>query len=422
MECFDSGDFGSIDSADIGDSFDSNGMDVDVDVSTDLVDFSVGDDSPDIDNDADLDMDNLLDTGASIDVDSVGTEIASLETSESDIFDGLGDTSSESLLDVEENIELSDVNNNIEANPLDEQQGSASSFDEWLETASRDDLLETRRNLEEIKNEMETSSAHGEAFGETPMKLIRDPDNLREIGYSAIEDNLEIIRDNYRDEGMADGEDLEKLIQQKRELLQQEFEQDAFHYGENYGENRERADDSFDETCAEKINPSEDEINERTINELETLLDSLDLGEGDLEVEQIAGTYKEIKGSEIKGEVGEAHHIIPQSLVEQNKEIETAIELEKRDHRALPTTGGIINRKYESFLPDSPQDIMRHRDEIMELIDRGEYAEAFRNEVLEIRKNAFDNGEEGKYDGAIKQALEAEINYIKEHGVPKSKS
>jgi phosphoglycerol transferase MdoB-like AlkP superfamily enzyme len=64
---------------------------------------------------------------------------------------------------------------------------------------------------------------------------------------------------------------------------------------------------------------------------------------------------------------------------------------------------------------------MRHRDEIKSLIDNGQYAEAFRNEMLDIQKNAYDKGEEGKYDGAAKQALDAEIGFIKEYGVPKTK-
>jgi len=183
--------------------------------------------------------------------------------------------------------------------------------------------------------------------------------------------------------------------------------------------------ESFDDISVSDVDSVPDEIvtpslEDRTIHELETLRDSLGLGDGDSDVEQLAGRYKDIKGIEISGEVGEAHHIIPQSIVDQNKEIETAILLEKQDHRELPTTGGIINRTYEPFLPDSPEN-MRHRDEIKALIDDGQYAEAFRNEVLEIQKNAYDKGEEGKYDAAIRQAIDTEIDYIKEYGVPKTK-
>lgn len=178
---------------------------------------------------------------------------------------------------------------------------------------------------------------------------------------------------------------------------------------------------------------------ERTIHELETLLTSMDWSDRHAEIEQIAGSYGDIKGSEINGKVGEAHHIIPQSIVDFDKGLEIAIELEKQDHRDLPSTGGSINSKYESFIPEDTAGEISHKNAIKELIDQGEYAEAFRNELLEIRKNEYDKsvadfkenhpGQEptwddlnfGKYDAASKAAIEQEIAFIREFGVPNTK-
>ena len=62
------------------------------------------------------------------------------------------------------------------------------------------------------------------------------------------------------------------------------------------------------------------------------------------------------------------------------------------------------------------KDTRPYKDRLIEQINNGNYADAFRNEVYEI-KYLFGN----KYDGAIKQAIEANRNYILEFGNPKVK-
>jgi len=74
-----------------------------------------------------------------------------------------------------------------------------------------------------------------------PKILRRNPDELHDIGNSTIEDTLEIIRDDMRDKGMLDGEEMEAGIKEKRVELQQEFEHLAFLYGE---ENKKDTNDS----------------------------------------------------------------------------------------------------------------------------------------------------------------------------------
>lgn len=68
---------------------------------------------------------------------------------------------------------------------------------------------------------------------DAPMVLTRDEDELRAAGESAIEDGLEVYRDNLRDQGMADGPELEAMVAQERESRLQEFESDAFGHRQN---------------------------------------------------------------------------------------------------------------------------------------------------------------------------------------------
>lgn len=185
---------------------------------------------------------------------------------------------------------------------------------------------------------------------------------------------------------------------------------------------------------------SDNELAERTIFELENMADALDLSEcDDTDVEQIAGAYKDIKGSEINGEIGEAHHIIPQSTVEFDKKEGICIELEKEDHRTLPTTGGRMNRKFESFLPDSITEDKSLKDTIIDDLSSGNYAEEMKYNILDIKRQEYDKAVEeykdahygmepdlddidfSKYDKAIRQSIEKTVDYIREFGVPKGK-
>ncbi|MCR4791786.1 MAG: hypothetical protein K5871_03485 [Lachnospiraceae bacterium] len=53
--------------------------------------------------------------------------------------------------------------------------------------------------------------------------LTRDPNELWESGNAAIEQNLEVMRDDLRDNGIEDGEEMEAMIAQERINLQQEL-------------------------------------------------------------------------------------------------------------------------------------------------------------------------------------------------------
>ena len=78
--------------------------------------------------------------------------------------------------------------------------------------------------------QMRYTDDEAEDFGDTdgPVKVLkRDPNELMEAGNSAINQNLEALEDNYRDQGLSEAEIAERLAEDKLNM-QQEFLNDAF--------------------------------------------------------------------------------------------------------------------------------------------------------------------------------------------------
>ena len=220
---------------------DSGGLDAGMDVA----------DSSDVSVNVDVDIPEIE---SAPDADAISTN--GLNFDPIDDAEAFGDEATEVLEpdasdDVISADELSELQNDADAlEPLALEQADATdipddiegdtpqtidSIDTWLDTASLDELKEARQELVDSKmSELEPTAEDmsGESIDQTAKVLTRDPDELRSAGYSAIEANLEAVRDNFRDSGMSDGEEMEALIQQERESLQKEFEQDAFLYGE----------------------------------------------------------------------------------------------------------------------------------------------------------------------------------------------
>jgi len=146
----------------------------------------------------------------------------------------------------------------------------------------------------------------------------------------------------------------------------------------------------------------------RVLGELITLRNTLDLTDGDPLIPQLGGKYGEIKGK-ISGY--HAHHIPPKSVSDHNINHLPAICMTEADHRMTASYG---NRMGALFSPDKLNDNATYKERLIRQINEGNYADAFRNEVYEIKMKFGD-----KYDGAIKQAIDANANYLKEYGNPK---
>ena len=157
-----------------------------------------------------------------------------------------------------------------------------------------------------------------------------------------------------------------------------------------------------------------DYLVDRTVFELETLLETLDLTDGDPAFLQLGGPYSEVK-KQTAGQGYEAHHIPPQSVFDESiRQHLPTIAITKEDHGRTSSYRGRMRAKARSFLPDvdAPK---RHKERLIENLERGFLAEMVRNEVYEF-KDAFGT----RYNGGLKQLIQAMIDYIKSVGIPKN--
>ncbi|MCL2054435.1 MAG: hypothetical protein FWG90_08415 [Oscillospiraceae bacterium] len=145
----------------------------------------------------------------------------------------------------------------------------------------------------------------------------------------------------------------------------------------------------------------------RALGELVNLKNDLDLTNGDPNTKQLGGRYGDVKGK-IAGY--HAHHIPPKSVSDHNMNTLPAICMTSEDHRMTASYG---NRMKAVFSPEDKNDNTTYKEKLIKQINDGNYADAFRNEVYEIKMKFGD-----KYDGAIKQAIEANADYLKEFGNP----
>lgn len=152
-----------------------------------------------------------------------------------------------------------------------------------------------------------------------------------------------------------------------------------------------------------------DYIRDRTIFEIQTLQKSLELTNGEANILQIGGIYKDIK-KHVNSDLYEIHHIPPQSVFIENSKKLPAIAILKEDHAKTSTYRGKMKKSYRPFLP-SEKKYLRYKLEIQALITQGLLAEAIRNEIYEIR-DTFGS----KYDGAIKQYFDSLLVYIQNKG------
>lgn len=151
----------------------------------------------------------------------------------------------------------------------------------------------------------------------------------------------------------------------------------------------------------------------RALHELLTLKDDLELTDGDSEVPQLGGLHKSVR-SQLSG--FESHHIPAQSVQAEKADELPSIAITAEDHHLTDSYRGKSHRKYSSFLPDDNNDTPSYKQEAQSMIENGDYMDLVRDELYNIREH-FGH----KYDGAIKQYLNAMAKMIAEKGVPDTK-
>jgi len=155
------------------------------------------------------------------------------------------------------------------------------------------------------------------------------------------------------------------------------------------------------------LNHESNSDNARTVHELQTLRSMLDLTEGDPDVHQMGGRYGDLVKNKLEGY--QAHHIPPKSVSSENPNDLPAIYITNEDHAATDSYKGRMRKTPEDtiFNIDDKKDTDSYKDRLTAQINDGNYAEAFRNEVYEIKDKFGD-----KYDGAIKQAIDSQIDRL----------
>lgn len=156
------------------------------------------------------------------------------------------------------------------------------------------------------------------------------------------------------------------------------------------------------------------QVSERTLFELDVLEADLKLTDGDSSIMQVGGYDSEVT-KVTKGSGFESHHIPPQSIFTDQRGNLPTIAITKEDHKKTSSFSGRMGHRYEPIIPGGNTDHPKHKQSITDSVDQGFLAEMIRNEIYEIRE-AFGS----KYDGAIKQYLDAMRDYIKKNGVPKT--
>lgn len=152
------------------------------------------------------------------------------------------------------------------------------------------------------------------------------------------------------------------------------------------------------------------------MHELTTLIDSMELTDGDPAFTQLGGPYSQVK-KQLTGTKYEAHHIPPQSVFAEGlRDKLPTVAITKDDHGRTSSYRGRMGAKKEPLLPGGPPP-QKHKDLVLDALNQGFLPEMVRNEVYEFRR---DYGT--RYDGGLKQYIEAMIEFVKTNGVPATRA
>lgn len=190
-----------------------------------------------------------------------------------------------------------------------------------------------------------------------------------------------------------------KVIDCKGQSTEVEMEPSALR--KKYSE----AIDNGDNDTAEKY---------RALYEINSIKDDLQLSDGDTNIKQLGGYYKDVKA---KAKGYQSHHIPAKSIQSGNEKNMPTIALLEEDHKLTDSYGGKQKTHLaDSFLSDKTVADPRYKKVTEDLIDSGNYTDLVRSELYNVRDVCGQ-----KYDGAIKQYLNTLAEMIAQNGVPTPK-
>lgn len=151
------------------------------------------------------------------------------------------------------------------------------------------------------------------------------------------------------------------------------------------------------------------------LHEINTLEDTLGLTEGEAGVLQMGGFHGQVKKDVAKKAAQfESHHIPSQGVLADNPNNLPTIAISREDHKLTDSYAGKQKKRYQSMFPDISES-EAYKLGVIKEINEGHFIEIVRDEIYNIREQCGN-----KYDGGIKQYLEALREYIRKYGVPKA--
>lgn len=193
----------------------------------------------------------------------------------------------------------------------------------------------------------------------------------------------------------------------------------VLHYTSASGENSTMGLDTGSLKRAYRDSRSAEEAERiRAIGELVSLRNMLELEPEKSRGIQLAGLYGSLKGKHFGKEGYELHHMPPKAVFDCDINELPCILIPKGFHKKTRSYSGGRMRSSTggSIFPDSTQEKREYRDALKDQIEEGNFSDAVRNEIYEIRDKFGQT-----LDGALDQFIDCMIRYYAERGVPKVK-
>lgn len=128
---------------------------------------------------------------------------------------------SDDTIDTSPELDTAELSESVDVPVLDNLEE-----EQLQDTLEQTNMLDSDELSEENMWQEEQSDASNSDWFNAPKVLKRDEHEMWDIGTSAIEERLDMMRDDLRDKGWPDGPEMEALISAERPKLLEEFQRD----------------------------------------------------------------------------------------------------------------------------------------------------------------------------------------------------
>lgn len=207
--------------------------------------------SDQVDIDSDFSVDENLSESLDYDVSSVMDSVEPVESITEFSVDDSKDIGVDTVSEIMDSCDVDDLEFDDETSyDIEDREVTGYEINQEGLTLSEEEserILEVEENDIDAQNSVDYYSAEeisdvndvseGSYDESDPKILTRDPNELWETGNAAIENTLDAMRDDLRDKGIEDGEEMEAMIEHERDMLQDELSRNIggdleYHYDE----------------------------------------------------------------------------------------------------------------------------------------------------------------------------------------------